>query len=489
MDLSVELDASLREFSSAGPAELRENGSRIAPLSSLSWEVRGTAEKPLIHLWSEHHNLTRRVVAIVDHSEHRLALAVERFGRARHDRLEFIRLEFDRSARDLSRELFCQRTAALVADRFPDDRLESLTIAPDLEHSLSGNYARGVLLRGPLAWAFLAPADPVFADPVTTLTFALLWLDRIRLAPRRNVAGLCLLVPKGSGAPIAQLLPALDSRLPVEIWEVDPVLESVHRVVPSSVANISSWLVAHRETQSLLDQARPALDPLVAAFPALTLHPNVATREIALRLRGLPIARWRDFRILFGLAEPFLELTPATRIQFNQLLQYVETHRNPLASDTRHALYRAQAEKWLESSIREDITRIDPVLDPRFVYAQVTAAGGNEHGVLDLLSVNRQGRLAILELKAAEHIHLPLQAASYWLRIRLHQAAGSFSRYGYFPGVPLSEAPPLVYLVAPALRFHPSTEVLLRFLSPQLEVIRVGLAESWRRGLRVVMRQ
>jgi hypothetical protein len=47
---------------------------------------------------------------------------------------------------------------------------------------------------------------------------------------------------------------------------------------------------------------------------------------------------------------------------------------------------------------------------------------------------------------------------------------------------------PLVYLVAPALRFHPTTDDLLNYLSLELEVVRVDLAESCRRGLRVVMR-
>lgn len=41
----------------------------------MSWEVRGDGEKPLLHLWSQQFNLTRRVLAITDHSEHRLALA------------------------------------------------------------------------------------------------------------------------------------------------------------------------------------------------------------------------------------------------------------------------------------------------------------------------------------------------------------------------------------------------------------------------------
>jgi hypothetical protein len=122
-------------------------------------------------------------------------------------------------------------------------------------------------------------------------------------------------------------------------------------------------------------------------------------------------------------------------------------------------------------------------------YAQVFAHAGGEHGIFDLLTVTRSGRLAILELKASEHIHLPLQAAGYWLRIRCHLEQRDFARYGYFPGNRIADRSALVYLVAPALRCHPSTDTLLRFLSPDLESTRVGLAENWWRGFRVVIRQ
>jgi hypothetical protein len=171
------------------------------------------------------------------------------------------------------------------------------------------------------------------------------------------------------------------------------------------------------------------------------------------------------------------------------LLADLEIHRQPLASDKRHALYRAQPERWLEAIVREDVTRVDAQLDARFVYTQVFANAGGEHGILDLLGVTRSGRLAILELKATEHIHLALQAAGYWRHVRHHLERDELSRYGYFPGVQLQAAPPLVYLVAPALRFHPATDELLRYLSPEVDVVRVGLVESWRRGVRVVMRQ
>jgi hypothetical protein len=103
--------------------------------------------------------------------------------------------------------------------------------------------------------------------------------------------------------------------------------------------------------------------------------------------------------------------------------------------------------------------------------------------------VTRSGRLAIIELKASEHFHLPLQAADYWLRVRRPLQSGEVTRYGYFPGVALQQAAPLIDLVAPALRFHPTTDHILHCLSPEMEVVRVGLAESWRRGILLVMRQ
>src|SRR5258708_20796231 len=90
----------MQEFAAAGPAELRENGARVAPLATLSWEVRGNSEKPLLHLWSENHNLTRRVLAITDHSERRPAPAVGCFGRAQPGPLGFFRTAIVPPARE-----------------------------------------------------------------------------------------------------------------------------------------------------------------------------------------------------------------------------------------------------------------------------------------------------------------------------------------------------------------------------------------------------
>jgi len=490
MQLAVELEASLREFAATSAVEVRENGGRIGSLAGLSWEVRGSADKPLLHLWSDRHNFTRRVLAITDSSEERLALAVERFGRTRPDRLEFVRTNFDRSVRELSREEFCRRFERILLERFPDDTLQSLTVSSDLEHSLSGNYARGMVRSGSAYWAVLGVPDSESPETAeNSLTFGRLWLERASQSCRGFLAGLRLMVPHGACGAIAYRLRALNPKINVELYEFDDRRESLERIDPCSTGNLDSWLVPRRETQSLSDEAGSSIMPIVALSPkTITIHPVVPSREVWLRFRGLAFARWDDGKVFFGFPDAREKLTPASWPSLRRLVTELESHRHPLASDTRHLFHRSQPARWLESMVREDVTRIDVALDPQFVYSQVFANVSGQHGILDLLTVTRHGRLAILELKANEHLHLPLQAADYWLRIQRHLQQDDFLRYGYFPGVHLHPASPLVYLVAPLLRFHPATDVLLRCLSPELRMVRVGLAESWRRGVQVVQR-
>jgi PHD/YefM family antitoxin component YafN of YafNO toxin-antitoxin module len=299
-----------------------------------------------------------------------------------------------------------------------------------------------------------------------------------------------LIVAKGSGRILAHHLHVLHDQLNLQLYEFDELRETLEHIDARSIGNLETWLVGHRESQMLRDRADSEIAPILALAPyGITVHPQVQSGEVWLRFRGLAFARWDDHELYFGTSERKEKLTAVTQESLKQLLNELETARHPLAGNTRHPLYRAQPERWLESIVKKDVSRVDPALDPRFVYTQVFASNAHQRGILDVLTVTRSGRLAILELKASEHIHLPLQAADYWLRITRHLKGGDFSRHGYFAGIELQDTPPLVYLVAPALRFHPCTDVLMRYLSPQIEFVRVGLAETWRRGLRVVMRQ
>ncbi|MBI1749915.1 MAG: hypothetical protein HYR59_04560 [Acidobacteria bacterium] len=140
---------------------------------------------------------------------------------------------------------------------------------------------------------------------------------------------------------------------------------------------------------------------------------------------------------------------------------------------------RWQPEALLEQQLRGQLPLLDARLEPTPVYGQVSAFAGGGRGILDLLAVDYQGRLTVIELKASESVHLPLQALDYWMRVGWHLERGDFTRLGYFPGRQLSTRPPRLMLAAPALCFHPTNERIVRFLQPSIEVDRIGLAHDW----------
>ena len=146
--------------------------------------------------------------------------------------------------------------------------------------------------------------------------------------------------------------------------------------------------------------------------------------------------------------------------------------------------------------MRQELQAIEPGIVPSCVYSQVPAFAAGDRGMLDLLTVNSGGRLLVLELKADEDLHLPLQGLDYWLRVRRLQGnsaqtggAHSLHRHGYFPGIELSTAPPLLHFVAPALRIHPANETVLQYFSPQVEWTLIALDEHWRAQRTVVFRK
>ena len=491
-ELADQLRTKLQDFLAVGSVEIRDAAGRITPSAPLSWEVRGGESKPLLHLWTDNCNLTRRVICILEQTDTRVLLSVERFGKSRPDRLELVRVDFQRSAKVVSREDFCSRLERILAEQFPDEEVEKISVASDLEHTLSRVYVRGISRKGSTRCAFLAVPERESPDALeSSLTFALLWLDRARqAAANRNLSFLRLILPEGKSAAVAYRLSALSSRLAVQVCELNLFDERIERVEPCANGNVSTWLVPRRESQLLLDRSEEALSPIVALAPeAITRHAVPAEQEVVLRFRGLAFSRWGEQGVRFGVTAAMEGLSCATQHKLEKLNQHLKRFRDSRASDTRHPLYRALSDRWLQALIAQDITRVDLNLDAAHFYEQVFAQTAGQHGVLDLLTVTRSGRLAILELKASENPDLPLQAADYWQRVRRHQAEGHFARYGYFPGLELQDLPPLLYLVAPALRFHPTTDVLLSYLTPEIEVVRVGLAESWRRGIRVVMRQ
>jgi hypothetical protein len=228
--------------------------------------------------------------------------------------------------------------------------------------------------------------------------------------------------------------------------------------------------------------------------------------ELAFLLHGLEFARVRvgyagnSFNsaqeITFGAGANETPLSSENEMELRELVARLFARR-AAAGDKRDPLYRMQPERWLESVLRRDVSLIDAHLRAGHVYTQVPAFAASDRGMLDLLGVTNDGRLAVIELKADDDLHLALQGLDYWVRVRWHHlqnpdnvtGLGEFQRHGYFGGLRLSAEAPRLYLVAPALRVHPATEVVLRYLSPHVEWRLVALDERWRDKVKVVWRK
>jgi hypothetical protein len=495
----VELSHALDGITASGAAEIREDGEWLAELAAPHCELRLEGKNPLVHLWSDKRNLTRRVLRVRERSQDRVVLEVQRFGRATPSRLEVVRAQSPRPAKRVTREQFCAGFTRTLAECFPDATIESLTASPDLENSFSGVYARGCMHEGSRAWAVMAVAPGETAAATEgILAFGVLWLDWLRgHAKARAIQGLRLFVPEGAGRCVRERCAALSSNAGVEVLEFRPADHRMLTMDSADTGNLRSLLVPRREAES----ARAAARDAIRRIHGLALHMPPAGNEIGLRLvpgtaevslgfRGLKFGSWssRD-GIWFGLGDSREKLTAASEPALDQLMRHLDLYRSPLASDTRHNLYRAAPERWLEALVMDDPTRLDAHLDPRHLYSQVPAVTAGDRGVLDLLGVTRRGRLVVIELKASEDVQLPIQAADYWLRVCRHQREGDFHRCGYFSGVELDPNPPLIWIAAPAFRFHSATDILLKYLLPEIRVTRIGLNENWRRSLKVMFRQ
>jgi hypothetical protein len=172
------LDHAPSDLAASGSVEVREDGEWLAELATLHFELRVERKDPLVHLWSDERNLTRRVLRVRENADDHIVLEVQRFGRAKPGRLEFLRTDSPRPAGRITREQFRARFARILAEKFPDAVVDSLTAAPDLENSFSGSYFRGIMNQGSHAWPLLAAVPSEDAATVENiLAFGILWLD------------------------------------------------------------------------------------------------------------------------------------------------------------------------------------------------------------------------------------------------------------------------------------------------------------------------
>jgi hypothetical protein len=385
----------------------------------------------------------------------------------------------------------------------------------DLEKSFGPAYARGSLVQGQQGWAVIGVnAAEAQATVDGILTLGVLWLAHCRenAGGRRLYRGLRLILPKGMATLTASRLAWMNGDAAQwELWEFDEKTEELEQRDAADHGNLSTRLLQAPNELAARERFAEATARVMELVPeamrAVVEQRVRSGSEMAFLLHGLEFARVRmgyagaSFNhvqeVTFGAGANETPLTEGNAGELRELVARLFARRSAEKADARDPLYRMQPERWLESVLRRDVTAIDAHLEAAHVYTQVPAFAAADRGMLDLLSVDRDGRLAVIELKADDDLHLALQGLDYWVRVRWHHqqnpdrmsGLGEFQRHGYFGGVRLAEGAPRLYLVAPALRVHPATEVVLRHLSPRVEWELVALGERWREEVKVVWRK
>jgi hypothetical protein len=470
-------------------AVLTEPGREVMDLGASSYSLSVQYDKLLWHIWNEHANMVRQITGLQREKPGRLELRFQRFGKGPAGTLVLADSratpeQLDRRAR---RVQFSRTLRRWLLQLFPQWKVEELTSEPDWGRSLSGRYARGVLARGRQAWAVIGTGDqedPSAAEGI--LTYGLIWLDWLRQRNlSRVVTGLKIFLPSGKADTTLQRLAWMDKDL--ARWEVYEAGEEIRIGDSADVGNLKTRLSLLREPAPLPPGLRWASERIAG------LSSQIETRSGAdgLRnwsVRGLVFARETARGIVFGLGRAESHLEEASFVELEDLIHRILRFRRADTEDPTHPFYRIQAEHWMQSILSRQPHRIGHDLVSEPIYEQVLAISGVERGLMDLLALNMQGRLVLMELKASEDIHLPLQALDYWMRVHWHHERGELARLGYFADREISSQSPLLLLVSPGLQFHSSCETVLRYFAPSVEVVRVGLNENWREQLQVVFR-
>jgi hypothetical protein len=521
------LAQTVAEYLAAHPeAAVLEDGRVLFDLRTARCSVTESHGRCLLELWSEQRNLVRTVVDLQQRAQC-LRLITRRMGASRSQSLELVPTSNRRTptARDSVRRNYQRLLERVLARNFVGSKVDGLRSAMDLEHSFGPAYIRGRLLKGSAAEAVIGVAAAESSSTIDgVLTLGILWLDYCRqhAEARRHFGGLKVIVPAGPSSPAvkgawrttAERMTWLNhAAADFQLFTLDERSEELLPVDFRDTGNLDANLVHAFSQPAALDRCRAGLDRLLALVPEAARE-RVELRahspsEVGLLLHGLEFARVRhgaqidsfarEDALSFGAGASETPLTEESEELCRELFRRLFLIRHADGAPT-DPLFRMAPERWLESRFRAALPELLPGLRGDLLCSQVPALSTGDRGLLDLLTLDRDGRLVVLELKADEDLQLPLQALDYWIRVRALNAdrqpvAGAaeprsaFTRQGYFPGAEISSLAPRLILAAPALRIHPANETVLRYLSPQVDWELIALTEHWRRELKIVFRK
>jgi hypothetical protein len=414
-----------------------------------------------------------------------------------------------------ARQTRCEKLAQLVAQTLvceslerdermksaPLVKIERAALSPGMRRDQPGRYAR-IVLRLPheriAVTGTVAQSDPRNVDSL--FSSALLWFVRVQARPARPPINRLLIVVEQNILEAARqrlvlLRDAVRARL--QLLQVDDNWRQIEFTSPWERKYV--WRKRLTRFPPVVETTVTDQVNKIVAFAPAAIDVVASRHGQTLRYHGLCFARARRVmdreRLWFGIdGSPRQLLDEYQQADWIKLLQDLQRYRAPGCRDRRHWFYRAAGEAWLESILRRDISKLDPgliiaPLHAQFRTSHAAPARGGGARPIDLLALRHDGRLAVIELKVSEDREHVFQGVDYWRRVEAHRRRGHISAAKLFDDREISDEAPLVYLVAPALRFHSSFATLARMIAPDIEIYRFDINEDWRAGVRVVRRE
>jgi hypothetical protein len=419
--------------------------------------------------------------------------------------------------------------------KFVPLKIESATLSPGMRRDQPGRYARVILRRphGRIAvTATVANSDARNIDSL--FSSALLWFNRLQQRPKRPLIEKLLIAVEHNILEAARQRHVLlreSFRQRIELWEIGDsrstegsitlneeggmpdaqrgssptVREGVQPKAGNSWQHLEAvrpwgrknlWRQRLKQFRSVDEHETIERVQQIIALAPHAVDVVAARHGQTLRYHGLPFARVRRVvdrdRLWFGIEGSRRRLLDDYHEpDWQKLWRDLENYRHGDCRDKSHWFYRAAGEAWLESILRRDISKLDPGLIVAPLHAQFRTSHGGPTSArpIDLLALRHDGRLAVIELKVNEDREHVFQGVDYWRRVEAHRRRGHISTARLFGDRDISDESPLVYLVAPTLRFHPSFATLARTIAPDIEIYRFDINEDWRGGVRVVRRE
>jgi len=478
-------------FLLGGPFELFEDDRTPATVDAEHCAAEFSYGKLIVSCWGEGWTRSWRVLSC-EISAERLTLECGKQMGLKRCALTLSRGAGVRQAAR-SRKEFARKLGAMIEANFGFQVERAVAARNDRRH-LSGVHARLVIRDRGKRLAGVGVSESELQPNVdAALAAGLVWLDELR---RRSgpVDGLMIFAPRCDN--IAMRLTAISVSTNAALFRIDEAKGAIEPAAPFDQGDLND---SFRKAARRAHWPRPGMLPPDCAMLVESLR-RLAPDQIeahhrgpwvSLSIRGLEVARvWINRRrVEFGIGEARRKLDQRNEHELERLIRETISRRRPESELRNEMMFRFQPERWLESIISRDVTALDSTLDPRFVYSQVPTYRGEQRTFIDLLAATREGRLVVMELKVSEEPEFPFQALDYWLRVEWHRSRGDFHRRGYFEGLSLIDAPPLLYLVAPLFRFHETTKLLAASIHERVPVYRIGINEDWRRGLRVLLRE